>query len=66
MTQSEDFAKIIAFVYMIAFLEHLEFFQWFLAQNNSKRFLEWILTCFFWDFNVLAQSKEFARAIAFA
>ena len=41
------------------------FLERFFAQNNSKRFVEWILTCFL-EFKFLTQSEDFAKAIAFA
>ena len=37
----------------------------FFAQNNSKGFVEWNLTCFF-EFKFLTQSQDFAQTIAFA
>ena len=45
---------------MISFLEYLMFF----AQNKSKWFVKWILTSFL-EFEVLAQSEDFALPIAF-
>ena len=52
MTQSEDFAKAIAFAWwpifkMLSFLEYWLFFRAFFAQNNSKWFVEWIFDMFF-------------------
>ena len=41
------------------------FFERFRAQNNSKWFVEWILTCSL-EFYFLTQSEDFAWAIAFA
>ena len=35
------------------------------AQNNSKQFVEWILTSSL-EFKFLTQSEDFAEAIAFA
>ena len=37
----------------------------FYEQNKSKRFVEWILTCFL-EFKFLTQSEDFAKPIAFA
>jgi len=54
--QSEDFAWAIALGWwpifkMVSFVEYLVFFgAFFFARNNSKWFVEWILTCF-WNFN---------------
>ena len=70
MTQSEDFAKAIAFAWwpifkMFSFLEYLVFFfERLFAENNSKWFVEWILTCLL-DFYFLTQSEDFAKAIVF-
>ena len=68
MTQRDDFAKPIAFAWwpifkMVSFL--LVFFERFFAHNNSKWFVEWILT-YFLEFKFLTQSDDFAKAIAFA
>ena len=41
------------------------FFERFFAQNNSKGFVESILTCFF-ELSFLTQSEDFAYAIVFA
>ena len=46
-----DFAKAIVFPWwpilkMVSFLEYLVFLERFFAHNNSKSFVEWILTCF--------------------
>ena len=41
------------------------FWSGFLAQNNSKCFVEWILTCFF-EFQVFKKGEDFVWAIAFA
>ena len=51
---------------IVPFLEYLVFFgAVFIAQNYSKSFLEWILTCFS-EFKFLTQSDDFAGAIGFA
>ena len=50
---------------ILLFLEYFVFLGRFFAHNNSKLFVEWILTCFF-EFEFLSQSEDFAWAIAFA
>ena len=41
------------------------FWSGFFAGNNSKWFVEWIMTCFL-EFKFLTQSEDFAWAMAFA
>ena len=72
MSQSEDFAWAIAFACIMADFQNAlvsrifsVFSSSFFAQNNYKRFVEWILTCFL-EFNFFSQSEDFAWAIAFA
>ena len=70
LTQSKDFAKATAFtrwpiLKMVSFLEYLVFFERIFAQNNSKRFVECILTRFL-QFEFLTESEDFAKAVSFA
>ena len=49
---------------MVSFLEYLVFLRAAFAQNNCKGFVEWILT-YLLEFQVLTQSEDFAKVIAF-
>ena len=69
-TKSQDFPWAIAFAWwlifkMVSVLEYLVFLKRFFPGNNSKWFVEWILTCFL-EFYFLTQSDDFAKAIGLA
>ena len=73
LTQSDDFAKAIAFSWrpfsQYSKWSHFSnirgFFQRFFAQNQYNVLIDSFLICF-WQFHILTQSDDFAKAIAFS
>ena len=69
LTQNDHFPWAIAFAWwptfkMVSFHEYFVFFKAVFAQNNSKWFLERILTCFL-EIELLTEIDHFPWAIAF-